>query len=469
MSGFQDGHDWSTVSQSSLRDAASAPYGLTDAGFTPKPYGRLVAEGLALARELFGPSVDLAKGSVIRKLLELSALEDARTWATLARTYDDSFVATARGPALSALGQELGLPRPFLESTGTIQLQIGNLPEGQESIEIPAGARLLTRGGHHVALAEAVPLSTARPQARVAVRAFWPGPEHDLDPALDNQVIALWNPLDPKLQSLHLAAAEGAALETVVTILHDSPLSGGDRLWDDERYRRLLLGAPRSIWTQDAIRTAISLVPGVRAVLVRDTFGGLDIERAIFGDMNFLERVFSPQRDFTSSFGFSILVAPTEAAVWEGDDGLAANILQAVEDLRPIGVVPELVRAREIGVGVSAGIIVKGLPLAAGGRETVDASKAASELKDRLLTRLERHVENLGFGEPVRAAQIAAAFLDEPGVEDVRDFRLVRTPATDPAGADAGGAELLAMGTNLQLRADEIAVPVADARYLTVA
>ena len=61
----------------------------------PKSFARLLAEKLALARALLGDDLDLGSGSAIRKLLEVSALEDARTWAALATIYDNSFVGSA--------------------------------------------------------------------------------------------------------------------------------------------------------------------------------------------------------------------------------------------------------------------------------------------------------------------------------------------------------------------------------------
>ena len=84
----------------------------------PKPFARLLAEKLALARALFGDDLDLTSGSVIRKLLEVAALEDARRGRRSARIYDNAFVATATGDALSRLGEELGLARPFLRGPG---------------------------------------------------------------------------------------------------------------------------------------------------------------------------------------------------------------------------------------------------------------------------------------------------------------------------------------------------------------
>ncbi len=474
---FSDGIAAEIVALEALTDLASAPYGLTENGFLPKPYARLVAEGMALARQIFGPALDLEKGSVIRKLLELSALEDARTWAALGRVYDNSFVTTAAATALTALGAELGLPRPFLEAEGRITLAlVAALPAGSAELVLPEGARMLSEGGHHAALAERVRLSATAKTATVKVRAFWPGPEHNLDPAQPGQKLTRWNPMDldaadGKLAQLgQIARALGVAPEAVVSIQQgaDQKLTGGDLTWDDERYRRLLLGAPRSLWTQDAIRTAVSLVPGVRSVLVKDLYGGLDIERALFGNMTFLERVFAPQRDLGSTFGFTLIVAPTASAIWGGADGLEANIREVVEDLRPIGVAPDIIRANEVGIGVSAEIVVRGLPFAAGTPATVDGSAAAMALKSRLLIRLGRYIETLDFGDPVRPAQIIAAFLREPGVEDLRNLRLLRSPASDPSEGRPDQTEVLAMGDNLILRADEIAVAIDDPRYLRI-
>ena len=61
--------------------AAGKDYGITRAGFVPKPVARLLEEKVAAARQLFGASVDLTSGSALRSLLELVAVEEARTWA----------------------------------------------------------------------------------------------------------------------------------------------------------------------------------------------------------------------------------------------------------------------------------------------------------------------------------------------------------------------------------------------------
>ena len=107
----------------------------------PKSFARLLAEKLALARALLGDDLDLGSGSAIRKLLEVAALEDARTWAALAAIYDNSFVVSATGEALSRLGEELGLPRPFLEANGTVKLKLTGFAAAARTRDRPATRR----------------------------------------------------------------------------------------------------------------------------------------------------------------------------------------------------------------------------------------------------------------------------------------------------------------------------------------
>ncbi len=275
------------------RSSGSAQYGVTQDGFVAKPFARLLAEKLALARALFGDSVDLSSGSVIRKLLEISALEDARTWASLSATYDNSYIVSATGEALSRLGEEVGIPRPFLEARGKIKLTlVDKLPADLAQLTIQRGSRLSTAGGHHVATDESIILSAASPVREVAVVAFYPGPSHNLNPttpAADGtfpQKIDRWNRVDQKLAELD--SVERAAGKTLVKIEHTDPLTGGELQWPDARYRQLLLQAPRSIWSIEAIQIAASLVPGVRLAQVHDGWGGLDINQSIFGNFNFL-------------------------------------------------------------------------------------------------------------------------------------------------------------------------------------
>jgi hypothetical protein len=460
------------IDHTTLLSTATGDYGLTETGFVAKPFGRLVAEQLALARRMFGADIDIGPGSVLRRMIELSAVEHARTYAMLAAMVDDQTVPTARGRGLDRLGEELGLPRPFEVATGTVTLTFkGAMPAGRTSLNVPVGARMLTPGGHHVALTASVVLSEARREATVPVAAFFPGPEHDLDGSSPAQVLDTWHVLDDSLAGLlALQAARGdAAPEDVVEISHTSALTGGDRRWSDERYRQLLLRAPRSLWTREAVEVAASLVPGVRQVKVIDRYGGLDLDKPIFGNFNFGERVFGSERDIASPYLFTLLVAPTQAAVWQGPDGLAAMVAEAVEDLRPIGVFPDIREAIEIGVGVRADIVIDGVPLPSGSQATVNASAPAQALKARLMARVRSYIDGLPFGEAVSPAKVSWSLMNEPGVADVRDLRLTRYP--QPPGAidfrstaAADAIEVLAWGASLTTGEDQIAayVDVSD-------
>src|ERR1044071_6564751 len=450
------------------QSTGTAGYGLTTAGFIPKPFSRLLAEKLSLARTMFGADIDLASGSALRKILELSALEDARTWAALSAFYDSQYVATARGEALSRLGEELGLPRPNQEARGTITLT-AHLPSNIAGIRLPVGARLLTTGGHHVALDETFVLSAASPTREVRVVAFYPGPEHNLDPANPLQKIALWNPGDSKLVwrpdsllGIARSLVPNVKPEQLVAIDHTRPLTGGELTWPDARYRTLLLRAPRSLWTVESIRTALSLVPGVRTVQVRDRSGGGDADLPLFGTFAFMERVFGAERDLAAPSSFDVMVAATDGAIWEGLDGLAAALQVAMEDLRPIGTLPRIVPASPVYVAIKGQLVVKGLqlPRTASG-EVFNLSPSAVALKRRLLARVRDYVDGLDFGEPVRFAEVLWTMMNEPGVTDVKNLQLV--PAPLPPGATAP-----AVGDNVAIKSTQIATFVDSGELLEI-
>jgi hypothetical protein len=468
-----DTADVLAVDASVLATTASPGFGVTAAGFVPKPFARLLAEKLALARALFGETLDLGAGSAIRKLLELASLEESRTWAALAAIYDNSFVASATGEALSRLGEELGLARPYLEAAGTVKLTLtGNPPAEVAPLSIERGARLLTAGGDDVATTESVALTSGVP-LQVGVAAFVPGPAGNLDPADPAHKVSALNAADVKLAAFFAArAASGNAFD--VTIEHTAKLAGGELQWPDDRYRRLLLRAPRSTWTADATQIAASLVPGVRQVQVRDGAGGLDINQPIFGDFDFAERVFGSERDFGSPYYLTVLVAPTEAAIWDGPDGLAAQVAAAIDDLRPVSIFPRIEQAQEVGIGISGQLVVSGLALPGGSAAEVNASPGAADLKQRLLRRLALYVDSLPFGAPVRAAEAIWALMNEPGILDVREPRLLRYPpglaSVDlRSGAAAPGPELLPVGANVELQANQIAGFADDPSFLTIA
>jgi hypothetical protein len=452
------------VDAAAIRSTGSEGFGIVTTGFVPKSFARLLAEKLATARMLLGDDIDLTSGSVVRKLLELTALEDARLWAAVGSVYDNGYVVSASGEALTRLGEDLGIPRPFLQARGTVKLKLqAPLPAGHPQLVLPRGARLSTPGGHQLALDETVVLTDAAGEREPAVVAFYPGPSHNLDPAQPNQKIDRWNRADAALADLD--EAERAAGKELVGITHTVKLTGGELQAPDARYRRLLLAAPRSIWTVEAIQLAVSTVPGVRQAQVFDGRGGLDINQSIFGDFNFIERVFSTERDLGNPYYFTVLVAPTPAAIWDGPDGLQAAVESVIEDLRPVGIFASVEEAEEVGIGVEAKLVVRGLPLPTGSRATVNASTAAAELRARLHGRLRSYIDQLPFGEPVRAAEVLWSLMNEPGIADAVDLRLVRFPADastlDTSSPPTGdGAQRLEPGQNAALAASQIPVYV---------
>jgi hypothetical protein len=465
------------IDASIITSTGSANFGVTENGFIAKPFGRLLAEKLALGKALFGDDLDLTTGSVFRKLFELTALEDARTWSALAAIHDNCYVATATGSSLSRLGDELSLSRPFLEASGSVTFTLtGDLPQQYSPLTIPRGARLLTPGGHHVATDETVVLSSSNKNRAVAVVAFYPGPSHNLDPSVSAgdgshpEKIDRFNFNDQALADL--ADAQQIAGKELVKIDHKAALTGGELQWSDDRYRALLLQAPRSIWTVDAMRIAVSLVPGVRQVVIRDGWGGLDLQQSIFGNFNFIERLFSSERDLGSPYYFSVLIAPTPAAIWDGPDGLAAAVASTLEDLRPIGIFPRIEQATQVGIAINANLVVRGIPLPSGTRDFINASQSAQALKDRLVVRLRKYVSSLQMGEPVRHSEIVWTFMNEPGVTDVRDLAIVRYPpalgSLDFASTQVGRPEDLGCGQNAELLANQIAVTVERPDLLTI-
>ena len=471
------------VDDAVTRSTGSAGFGVTAQGFLPKPFTRLLAEKIALARQLIDPDLDLSAGSVVRKLLEITALEDARTWAALASTYDNSFIATATGAALSTLGAELGLERPSECATGTVKLTLaGDLPDGVEELVLPRGSRLTTLGGHRVALDAAVSLTAALKSFDVPVVSFDPGVIGDLDPTLQDasgaapQKIDRWEPLDAKLEDLRDAAArKSVAPEALVKIDHSLQLKGGQARWSDSRYRDLLLRAPYGLWSADALAVTVGLVPGVRHVLVRDGWGGLDLSNSVFGDFDFVERLFAADRDLANPYYVTVLVAPTDGAIWDGPGGLRSAVEEALRDVRPVGVFPAVEQAEQVYVTVQADVVTRGLPLPPGTKETVNSAPATLALKARLTERLRAVVDGLQLGEPVRTSRLLHALMSEPGVADVAHLRLVRSPQRLGRIGDGyrfrrfhPGPQVLGRDENLTLAADQIAVLVDAPERLVV-
>ncbi|WP_125130406.1 hypothetical protein [Microbacterium sp. 10M-3C3] len=449
--------------------ASGAEFGVTAGGFVPKPVARLLSEKIALARELFGADVDLTSGSVLRTLLELQSVEDARVWSHLGLLYESSHVATARGEALSRLGAELGIPRPFHRATGAVTFTLaGDLPASMPQVRLWRGTRLRARGGVGVFLRDGAVVDADRTEAQAAVVAFEPGPAGDLDPTAEvaGDRPGLIDAVDP--DDTAVAAEAELVASGVVTITHTAPLTGGTLAWSDEDYRDLLLSYPRNVWTPDALRVAVSLVPGVRQVIVKDLYGGLDINHAIFGNFAFAERLFTEQRSIANPYFVTVLVAGEEAAIWDGPGQLAERVRAAVDQVRPVGIAPAIEQADQVGVGYRGRIVVDGLPVTPDG----PSPGAVAALVGRIEDRVRRYVGRLRIGEPVLFSEIMWSVMNEPGIVDVKDLRLVRYPPRLGRGHVGGNeqwvAEVVDPGADIRIGASEVPVLVASTTDLRV-
>lgn len=427
-----------------VRTTGGGTYGVTPAGFVPKPVSRLVDEHLAAARVLFGASVDLTSGSALRKLCELMALSDARLWETQQLMFRATSASTAVGDALSAHGAQLGIPRPFLRARTSITFVLtSDLPAGTTSVHLPLGTRVRTPGGADFFLTDPVTLTSAARRQSVGVRSFLPGPGGDVDPGTDGtQKIDRFHPDDSR-------PAEARALPAgLLVIEHTQAATGGAELLDDESYRALLLDVPRNVWSADALRLAVLRVPGVRQAVVHDGYGGLDIDHTIFGNVSFFERLFSQERDLGSPYFVTVMVAPDVGAVWEGPQGLLARVRSALDAVRPVGILPAITPVTEVFVGMQATVYTAGVPTA--GHEA---------LVQRVRSRLDRYVGALEIGEPVRFSEFVWAVMEEPGVADVKDLRLRRSPALEQVSA---AADVLDPGADVAIGAGEVATLVLD-------
>ena len=102
----------------------------------------------------------------------------------------------------------------------------------------------------------------------------------------------------------------------------------------------------------------------------------------------------------------------------------------------------------------------RSLPRGSSG-DVVNGSPAAQALKARLLARVGRNIGGLGFGEPVRFAEVMWSLMNEPGVTDVQGLQLVPSPL--PPGAVAPKP-----GENVAVKPTQIAVFVDNDAGLTI-
>ena len=253
----------------------------------------------------------------------------------LGTMYDNSFVSSATGDALSRLGEELGLAAaaPRGERHRQAALARRALPDGTAELVIPRGARLLTPGGHHVATTErcdALAPTSVAAHRRASRPSFPAGAQprpgvQRTRPATNTQSrLDRFNPASTTSSASSSTRSPRAENAFQVFVEHTD---AADR-------RRAGLGPTRATAScccarrarrggRDAIEIAVSLVPGVRQVVRCATPGRarhppVDLRQLQLRRARLRQRA-RPRQPVLPRRASS---RPPQAAIWEGPDGL---------------------------------------------------------------------------------------------------------------------------------------------------
>ncbi|QIS19635.1 baseplate J/gp47 family protein [Nocardia terpenica] len=417
-------------------------FGVTKDGFVLKGFAEILASAQQRARDAFGPDLDLSPTSVLAKLLQISADEDAMLWQRLEDVYYSRFASTADGDDLDLLGEDIGLPRNLLFAQGAARLTLTGGRPGRGYL-LPEGTVLLDKSQPPTAffLTAPVTLTAQAPTATVLARAFVAGPQGNIGAQQLDRV-------DPDylLGQLHFP-------NTVqVTATNPGMFTGGDAYEDDTSYRARQLGFPRDMWTLQSVRAAVLEVRGVVDVLLADALGGADVTKSIFAQFDFGDRTFSGLRKFGEPYFFDVVVAHEFARPWRTTGpvtGIFEQVAAAVDRVRPVGIYPNIVEADHIEIGVRATVVI-------------ERGQDPTSLRAALLDRLSQSLGTLRLGNDVLFSQVLCALVEVPGVVDVQGLRLRRFPpllGRITFGPELFGAEPIeaGFGANLTLTATEIA------------
>ncbi|MFK0282791.1 baseplate J/gp47 family protein [Streptomyces sp. NPDC090499] len=431
-------------------------YGVTADGFVLKPVDVILSESFDRARAAF-PGADLTSTSALRKILETAAAEDGELWKRLEDLYYANFLSTAVGDALDLLGEDTGLERAPLASTGTVTVTLNKGVEGRSYV-LPQGAILVTadRPGLPAqsfgTVAPVVLDSRGTPAADVGVVAFEPGPDGDVEA---DKITAI----DPTYRSIYLTDLGAADFK----VTNAAATTGGTEEETDGTYRGRLLGIARSLWTVEAVAQAAQGVRGVLDVVLSDPLGGVDVSQSYFDLFHFDQRAFSSERRVGQPYFFTVVVAHDFRWPWHTTGsvpGVFERVGAAVDAVRPIGIHANIVEADHIEVGVRATLVI-----APGS----DGVALLSAVRRRLAT----DIGALRLGGDVLYAQVVSAFVEQPGVLDVQGLHLRRAPAAFGriTFGDVPFQRVLAegaVGENLVMGPTELATFVVDGEAFDV-
>ncbi|HKV30233.1 MAG TPA: baseplate J/gp47 family protein [Candidatus Dormibacteraeota bacterium] len=428
-------------------------FGVTDEGFIPKGVTDILNDGMTRARQMFD-NVDLSATSPLRKILEAVATEANETWKAMEAQYYANFISTAEGPSLDLLGEDIGVARENLRATGSLQLTLANgqparsylLPDGTlfETSAVAPATRI------HFRTLQPVILTAANAQQMVAAEAMERGPAGNVAAA---QVTVL--NADHARFYLDLGAA-------TVTPTNPAPFSGGELMESDDDYRARLLGYPRSLWTLERVQAVVRDVDGVRDCRVFDPLGGVDVGQSYFNTFAFGQRVFSTDRRLGTPYYFDIVVAGEPGWPWRTQSGIAGlyeRVVQAMKEVRPVSIFPNVIAANQVEIGTRATLLV-------------EAGHDRNAIEAHILAGVHQYVSNLRLGRDVLHSDVLVLARTAPGVVDVQDLHLRRCPPvfSEISFGDAVFRQTVeaAVGENISLAADEVAYFRIDSKLIDI-
>ncbi|MCA1705902.1 MAG: baseplate J/gp47 family protein [Actinobacteria bacterium] len=430
-------------------------FGVTEDGFVLKPVDRILSEAFDRARAVFD-NIDLTSTSPLRKILEVTAAEDGELWKRMEDLYYGNFISTAFGDNLDLLGEDVGLARPQLPSTGTVQITLNNAAPGRRYI-VPEGTILVTAvpSVRAFGTTATVTLDKNHQNATVGVVAFEPGPDGDVAKGAIADI-------DPTYRSIFLADLGTATL----TVTNPQATTGGTRTEPDDAYRARLVGLARNLWTVESVTQAALGVTGVLDVVLSDPLGGVDVSQSYFGTFGFGQRAFSSEaRRIGEPYFFNVLVAHDFRAPWRTIgpvQGIFERVSAAVDAVRPVGIHPNIVEAIHIEVGVRATVVVQ---------RGSDGAALLAAIRQRLAT----DIGGQRLGGDVLYSQVVRAIVEQPAVVDVQQLHLRRNPPTFGRitfGAVPHQSAVVeaAVGENLVMGPTELAIfsPSGDALDLAL-
>lgn len=417
-------------------------YGVTPDGFVVKGIDRVLSDALARAKAAFGPDVDLTTTSPLRKILEVTAAEDAELWKRLEASYYANFASTADGASLELLGEDIGIDRYQQHSTGEVTITLNNGVPGRSYLLNEGTVVMVPPHGPLFTTSQLVTLSTSEPAATVSIRALTRGTGGNVEAATITEI-------EPTYATVYLVDMGQATFN----LTNAAPTSGGGELEPDDEYRGRLLGAPRTLWTIEAARQAVLEVDGVIDVVISDPLGGVDVSQSYFDRFCFGNRNFAAERRYGEPYSFDVVVAHEFRWPWRTTGpvpGVLERVQAALDLVRPPGVHPNVIEADHIDIGVRARVVIK-------------PGYDKHALLAAVLTRLGTQAATLRLGGDVLFAQVMRAFTDEAGVVDVQSMHLRRGPgvfgrfsfgdlAMQSTAYEAG------VGENLTMAATELAV-----------